>query len=76
MIIDNNKTNATTSHLKKVFWPNIFVGSLFQVLDILQYACGLEKESVAILNQNPFFDMACNPNLTKSKKVFATIGIT
>ena len=28
-------------HLKNVFWPNIFVGASFQILDIQQYACGL-----------------------------------
>jgi len=48
------------THLKNVFWPHIFVGASFQILDILQYACGLKLGSVAILNQNPIFEMASN----------------
>jgi hypothetical protein len=46
------------SHLKKVFWPNLCVGASFQVLDILEYACGLKLGPALILNQNPFFEMA------------------
>jgi len=46
------------SHLKEVFWPNIFVGSAFQILDIQQYACGLKLGPAGILNQNPIFEMA------------------
>jgi hypothetical protein len=46
------------SHLRNVFWPNIFVGASFQILDIHQYACGLKLGSAAILNQNPIFEMA------------------
>ena len=46
------------SYLKKVFWPNLCVGSSFQVLDILQYACGLKLGSALTLNQNPDFEMA------------------
>ena len=42
----------------KAFWPNLGVGSSFQVLDILEYACGLKLDSALILNQNPFFEMA------------------
>ena len=48
----------TRSHLKNVFWPNIFVGASFQILDIQQYASGLKLGSAAILNQNPIFKMA------------------
>jgi hypothetical protein len=48
-----------TSHLKKIFWPNIFVGSRFQILNIQAYASGLKPGSAVILNQNPFFEMAC-----------------
>jgi len=29
------------THLKNVFWPNIFVGVSLQILDIQQYASGL-----------------------------------
>ena len=46
------------SYLKKVFWLNLGVVSSFQVLDILEYACGLKLDSALILNQNPFFEMA------------------
>ena len=34
-------SNETRTHLKNVFWPNIFVGAWFQILDIQQYASGL-----------------------------------
>jgi hypothetical protein len=46
------------SYLKKVFWPNFCVGASFQVLDILEYACGLKPGPALILNQNPFFEIA------------------
>ena len=45
------------THLKNVFWPNIFVGASFQILDIQQYASGLKVRPAAILNQNPIFEM-------------------
>jgi len=45
------------THLKNVFWPNIFVGASFQILDNQQVACGLKLGSAAILNQNPIFEM-------------------
>ena len=45
-------------HLKNVFWPNIFVGTSLQILDIQQYACGLKLGPAAILNQNPIFETA------------------
>ena len=45
------------THLKNVFWPNIFVGTSFQILNIQQYACGLKLGPAAILNQNPIFEM-------------------
>ena len=48
------------SHLKNVFWPNIFVGASLQILDIQQYASGLKFGPAAILNQNPIFEMASN----------------
>jgi hypothetical protein len=50
----------TTSHLKKAFWPHIFVGGKIQILGILEYASGLNFASAAIWSQNPFFEMACN----------------
>jgi hypothetical protein len=53
---------TTRSHLKNVFWPNIFVGVAFQILDIQQYASGLKLGPAAILNQNPIFEMASIKN--------------
>jgi len=37
---------------------NIFVGASLQILDIQQYASDLKLGPVAILNQNPIFEMA------------------
>jgi hypothetical protein len=34
------------------------VGTGFQILDILQYVCGLKSGSACILDQNPFFEIA------------------
>jgi hypothetical protein len=48
------------THLKNVFWPNIFVSVSFQILDIQQYASGLKLRPAAILNQNPIFEMGSN----------------
>ena len=45
------------THLKNVFWPNIFVGASLQILDIQQYASGIKLGPAAILNQNPIFEM-------------------
>jgi len=45
---------------KNVFWPNIGVGPLFQVLNILAYAGGLKQWPALILSQNPIFEMAAN----------------
>ena len=49
----------TTSHLKKISWPNLCVGSRFQILGIQAYGWGLKPGSALIMNQNPFFEMAC-----------------
>jgi hypothetical protein len=38
------------SHLKKVFSPELGVESLSQVLDILEYACGLSLGFALISN--------------------------
>jgi hypothetical protein len=46
------------TQLKNVFWPNIFVGTSFKILDIQQYASGFKLGPAAILNQNPIFEMA------------------
>jgi len=40
----------TRSYLKKVFWPNLFVGASFQVLEILMYYCGLKLGSASIFD--------------------------
>ena len=50
--------------LKKVLWPNLRVDAEFQVLDILQYACGLKLSSALILSLNPFFEMASKKKLS------------
>ena len=55
------------THLKNVFWPNIFVGAAFKILNIQQYASGFKLGPAArvpakplgedgILNQNPIFE--------------------
>ena len=46
------------SDLKKVFLCNLCVGSSFQSLDILQYACGVKLGSALTLDKNPNFEMA------------------
>ena len=38
------KKNKT--HLKNIFWPNIFVGATFQILDIQPYASGLRPTKI------------------------------
>jgi hypothetical protein len=59
------------THLKNVFWPNIFVGAEFKILDIQQYASGFKFGPAVrvpakplgedgILNQNPIFEMGSN----------------
>ncbi len=49
--------NINRTQLKNVFWPHIFVGASFQILNIQQYAFGLKLGPAAILNQNPIFEM-------------------
>ena len=49
---------CTRSYLKKVFSPGIGVESLSQVLDILEYACGLILGLALISNENPNFEIA------------------
>jgi len=49
---------VTRTYLKNVFWPPLFVGASFQILDNPQVACGLKLGPAAIWNQNPIFEMA------------------
>jgi hypothetical protein len=75
------------THLKNVFWPNIFVGASFQILDIQQYASGLRPTKIigsagspaqrgklgpaAILNQNPIFEMGSSRFAQRSRQQVA-----
>ena len=54
------------TYLKIIFWPNLGVWPSFQVLDILEYACGLKLGPALILNQNLYFEMG------SSRKFFLT----
>ncbi len=58
---------AFRTHPKNVFWPNIFVGASFKILNIQQYASGFKLGPAAILSQNPIFEMR--------SRIFATSGI-
>ncbi len=51
---------VSRSHLKKVFLSDIGVEPSSQVLDILEYACGLILALALISNKNPNFEMASN----------------
>ena len=42
--------------LKCAFWSNLCVGVMLQILDILQYACGLKHALALTLNQNTLFE--------------------
>jgi hypothetical protein len=73
LTIAGNQLYAMRIHRKNVFWPNIFVGAAFQILDNQQVACGFRPTKgirpggksrlagklgpAAILNQNPIFEM-------------------
>jgi hypothetical protein len=46
------------SHLKKVFSSDIGVEPSSQILDILEYACGLILGRALISTENPNFEMA------------------
>ena len=51
-------TTPIRSCLKKVFSPDIGVEPSYQVLDILEYACGLILGLALISTENPNFEMA------------------
>ena len=46
------------SHLKKVLSPDIGVEASSQLLDILEYACGLRLDFALISNESPNFELA------------------
>ena len=52
------------SHLKKVFSSDIGVEPSSQILDILEYACGLILGFALISNENPNFETASNVTIT------------
>jgi hypothetical protein len=49
---------TTGSHLKKVFSSDIGVEASSQVLDILEYTCGLILGPALISTENPNFEIA------------------
>jgi hypothetical protein len=58
-VIGTGKSDGLSiSHLKKVFSPDIGVEPSYQVLDILEYACGLILGLVLISTENPNFEIA------------------
>jgi hypothetical protein len=54
--------NKDRSFLKKIFSHGIGVESLSQVLDILEYACGLILGLGLISNENPHFEIVSTQN--------------
>jgi hypothetical protein len=48
------------SYLKKVFGPDFCLAPSSQILDILEYACGLTLGRALNANENPNFEMASN----------------
>jgi hypothetical protein len=50
----------STTHLKKVFSPDIGVEASSQILAIPEYACGLILSFALISNENPNFEMGSN----------------
>ena len=48
---------AGRTQLKKVFEPNPSVGLTFQLLEILEYVCGLKLDPALVLGPNPLFEM-------------------
>lgn len=50
-----NRVDQMTSHLKKIFWLNIFGRDKIERLGILAYAFGLNLVFALDLNQNSFF---------------------
>ena len=61
---------SSRSHLKKVFSSDTCVEPLSQVLDILEYACGLILGLALISIENPNFEIASNCFLKRHWMVF------
>jgi hypothetical protein len=61
--------NPARSHLKKVFSSDIGVKSSSQVLDILEYACGLILGLALIPAENPDFEMASNNKMINTSNL-------
>ena len=55
--------NQTRTHFKIVFSSDIGVGASSQVLDILEYACGLILGPALISTENPNFELASTTHL-------------
>ena len=53
-----NGVDLDRTYLKIIILTQSRCWSLFQVLDIHEYACGLKRGSALILNQNFYFEMA------------------
>jgi len=67
IVVDDNATSChinTRSCLKKVFSPDIGVEPSYQVLDILEYACGLILGLALISTENSNFETASRWPLT------------
>jgi hypothetical protein len=47
--ICESDSGKVRSCFKIVFWPNVFVGASFKILEILMYACGFKLGSAATL---------------------------
>jgi hypothetical protein len=45
-LIGLNDDKILSTHLKNVFWPNIFVGASFKILNIQQHASGLRPTKI------------------------------
>ena len=51
-------TCPVSDHFDKVFGPNLGVGLSFQIRGNRGFVCGLELETVLILNRNPISETA------------------
>jgi hypothetical protein len=61
------------SHLKKVFSSDIGVEPPSQILDILEYACGLILGPALISKENPNFEMTSSVH--SQMTLFALLGV-